>query len=131
MVVLADFQVFYPLALAASLFSTQGVLPFKPNLPYFICVLVILAALIVATLIVCSNWTLWCQQIVSYLTVGFTCRKTTVEDDDRQDGEEIRHTTASPRAAKRSILRRVFRTPDSCTPRKLEEGTELEDLRQC
>jgi hypothetical protein len=119
--------VFYPLALAASLFSTQGVLPFKPNLAYFIYVLVILAALLVVTLIVCSNWTLWFQSIVNYLTVELTLPKTIVENDEHLGGEETRDSNTSPRALKRTqqnLLSRRLRKADFCTPGDIEEGTE-------
>lgn len=47
---------FFPLALAASLFSTTGVLPFTPNFARFTYVLVVLAVLAVAIPIILFNW---------------------------------------------------------------------------
>jgi hypothetical protein len=52
------------LVLAASLFSTTGVLPFTPNLVYFIYVLLVLAILVVATLVALFNWQAWLQLVV-------------------------------------------------------------------
>ncbi|PMD47172.1 hypothetical protein L207DRAFT_627873 [Hyaloscypha variabilis F] len=53
--------VFFPFLLASALFSTQGVLPFTPNVEKFIVSLIILAALVIVTFIVLLKWELWFQ----------------------------------------------------------------------
>jgi hypothetical protein len=62
-----DVQLFFPLGLATAIFSTQGVLPFTPNLARFTYVLFILSVLIVVSLVVLFNWESWLQSVVDHL----------------------------------------------------------------
>lgn len=56
---LPDVQFFLPFLLASALFSTQGVLPFTPNIGKFIVSLIILAVLVIVTFVVLLNWESW------------------------------------------------------------------------
>jgi hypothetical protein len=91
--------VFFPLGLAATIFSTQGVLPFAPNLVRFTYVLFILSVLVVVTLVVLFNWGSWFQPIVERVMAELNFRKGIIYYNERLVGEEIRD--ASPRASKR------------------------------
>lgn len=113
-----NIQIFYPLVLAASLFSTQGVLPFTPNLAYFTYVVVILTVLVVATLVVLFNWDLWFQPIVDYV-IALLISKI---NDERPGGEEIRDASTTPKALKQSFLPRKLRNASLPTRWDLENG---------
>jgi hypothetical protein len=96
--------VFFPLGLAATIFSTQGVLPFTPNLARFTGVLLILSVLVMATLVFLFNWASWIQPILKYLK---GLRKTSIYYSD-------------------SLVTPAGRIRDPSTPlRVLEEGTEM------
>lgn len=60
-------QLFIPIAVASSLFSIQGILPFAPSLAHFTYVSGILAICIVAALLAILNWSLWINQLVQYV----------------------------------------------------------------
>jgi hypothetical protein len=105
------------LVLAASLFSTQGVLPFTPNLAYFTYVLVILAVLVVATLLALFNWDSWLRPFFEQMAAQLISQKPIIklegqnvkgdEDYDERLGEEgILDASTSSRALKRKFFRR-------------------------
>ena len=119
LIIFPNNQVFYPLVIAASLFSTQGVLPFTPNLVYFTYVLVILVILVAATLIVLFNWDSWFRPIVQQMT-ALNLQKVIIklqgqkvksdEDyDERLGGEGILDASTSSRTLKRRFFRRRSR----------------------
>lgn len=99
-------------------------LPFTPNLAYFIYVLVILGALLGATLIVCFNWASWSQPFVKYLRAELRFPKMTTGIDDGPVQEDIHRAIASQITLKRSLLSRRLRKADFRTRGDLEEGTE-------
>lgn len=93
--------------------------------------LVILVALLLATLLVCSRWTLWIQSIANYLTAltaVFPSRKTS--KDDQSSEEMTNDMTSAPKPLGRTPFRRAPRKVDVATPGELEQGIELDDLRQ-
>jgi hypothetical protein len=121
-------QVFYPLVLATSLFSTQGVLPFTPNLAHFTYALFILAVLVVATLVALFNWDSWFQPIVDSAAAVLNFLKAIIQQqgqkvksdedyDERPDVEEIR-------ALERRPFPMRYRNARACKQWDLEEGIE-------
>jgi hypothetical protein len=128
LIIFSGFQIFYPLALAATLFSMQGVLPFTPNLARFFSVMLILAALVAATLIVCFNWALWFQRIVNCLTIDMTfdTRKPTMDHDEGPNQEETRGKATLPRDLKRTFIPRGLRKAGMRPRGDLEGGPEGE-----
>jgi hypothetical protein len=56
------------LALAAAIFSTQGVLPFTPNPARFTYVLFILGVLVVASIVALYKWHSWFQLIIECIS---------------------------------------------------------------
>jgi hypothetical protein len=84
------------MVLSTSLFSTQGVLPFKPKLAYFIYVLVSFTFIVLATLFVSFNWTSWFQTISNYvisLMAKVQVPKAIIDKDNRLNAEENIDTT--------------------------------------
>jgi hypothetical protein len=129
LIIFSGFQIFYPLALAGTLFSMQGVLPFTPNLGRFFSVMLILAALLGATLIVCFNWALWSQRIVNCLAIDMTSdtRKPTMDhDDEGPNQEETRGKATLPRDLKRTFIPRGLRKAEMRRHGDLEGGPEGE-----
>ena len=120
----SNIQVFYPLALAASLFSTEGVLPFTPTLASFTSVLVILTVLLGATLVVCSNWTLLFQPMANYLMDILTLRKPGIDDTSGLEELPTREAPTSSIIMKRSFFPRGLRNSVFRTQGDLEEGTK-------
>ncbi|KAF4632047.1 hypothetical protein G7Y89_g6081 [Cudoniella acicularis] len=84
--------IFFPMALAANLFSAQGVLPFTSSFVKFIYGVLIIVALMVAILIVLSNWRFWLQTVVDY------AQKLITRYNERQRGSEISCGTSVPLA---------------------------------
>ncbi|PVH77593.1 hypothetical protein DL98DRAFT_266351 [Cadophora sp. DSE1049] len=106
--------IFFPLALAANLFSTTGVLPFTPNLATFIFVFLTLGILVVATLVVLSNWRSWLQQMVECNQKAITYYK------ERFDGEDA--SIVPPKFLKRAIFSRRIRKAAPREDLDLENG---------
>jgi hypothetical protein len=95
------FQLFFPLGLAANIFSTQGVLPFTPNLARFTYVLLVLSVLVGMTLVVSLNWTLWFRPILDCMNIF---GKRTSYYDKSPVGEQIHNSTTSPRWLEEGIV---------------------------
>ena len=108
------------MALAANLFSTTGVLPFRPNLAKFIYVFLILGILIVATLVVLYNWRSWLHQMVE------CAKKAITYYNECLGGEGIRRDARiiSPKALKRKMFSRRPRKVGLPKGWDVEKGTE-------
>ncbi|KAH7403912.1 hypothetical protein BKA64DRAFT_463174 [Cadophora sp. MPI-SDFR-AT-0126] len=104
--------IFFPLALAANLFSTTGVLPFAPNLTTFIFVFLILAILILTTLVVLSNWRSWLHQVVECNQRAISFYKTRFVGEDAP--------IIPPKGPKPAMCLKRFRKPP--THEDLETG---------
>jgi hypothetical protein len=78
-------QLFFPLGLAANIFSTQGVLPFTPNFARFTYLLFVLSVVVMMTLIISFNWTSWLQSIVQRFRPTFF-RSSTPSGEDLETG---------------------------------------------
>ena len=77
-------QVFYPLVIATSLFSTQGILPFTSSLTHFVYALLILVVLVVALLVVSLSWDSRFQPVIDYLMANKLFRKTIIMEQDQE-----------------------------------------------
>ncbi|KAH6720868.1 hypothetical protein BKA61DRAFT_668764 [Leptodontidium sp. MPI-SDFR-AT-0119] len=102
--------IFFPLALAANLFSTTGVLPFTPNLASFT---IVFLSLVLAILVVLSNWRSWLHQMVKYN------KKAIAYYNERFDGEDA--SIIPPKVLKRAMLSRRSRKaapPEEWDPEK-------------
>jgi hypothetical protein len=124
----SDIQVFYPLVLATSLFSTQGVLPFTPSFVHFTYALFILTVLVVATLVALFNWDSLFQLIVGSVMSALIFFKAIIQQrgqrlesnedyDERPDVEEIRVLEQRPFPMR-------HRNSRACKQWDLEEGKE-------
>lgn len=97
-------QVTLPLGLAAAMFSTEGVLPFTPNLARFTGVIFILSILVVVTVVFLFNWASWFQPIIEYLKNFKNFRKAAIYCNEGPEEERNRDPTTSPRALEEGII---------------------------
>jgi hypothetical protein len=104
-------------AVASSLFSMQGVLPFTPNLVHFAYVLLLLIILVAATLVVLFNWDACLQPIVLSL------RKVILYlvFEGKRVGIEIAHDIGlTGKAVRRAVFSRQGRRAEN-----LENGLDM------
>ncbi|KAH7333039.1 hypothetical protein BKA65DRAFT_564042 [Rhexocercosporidium sp. MPI-PUGE-AT-0058] len=109
--------IFFPLALAANLFSTTGVLPFTPNLATFIFVFLSLGILILATLVVLSNWRSWLHQMIEYNQKAIAYYY-----NERFDGKDA--SIIPPKVLKRAMFSRRSRKAAPPEELDLEKGVK-------
>jgi hypothetical protein len=86
------------------MFSTQGVLPFTPNLARFTGVIFILSILVVATVVFLFNWVSWFPLIIEYLKNFKNFRKATIYYNEGPVEEGNRDPTTTPRALEEGII---------------------------
>jgi hypothetical protein len=104
------------------MFSTQGVLPFTPNMVYFACFLLAFIVLVSAALAVLFYWEKRFQPIVNYLKEELS-RKIIVHQEEPCGEIDSRCMSPSPRDSGQSSASRRFRTDPSMT-QDLERGVE-------
>lgn len=84
--------------------------------------MIILGALVGATLIVCFNWVLWSQLVVNYLMEVSALSKAIIDQGGRSIGGQRSDVANSSRVLKQSLVRRGLRNPEVHQRGDLEEG---------
>jgi len=99
---------------------TTGVLPFTPSLKWFTYILIVLVALLVATLVVLFKWHSLTKPVVGLVEY---VRKPTANDNEQPAGNEVRSdVSALPLYSNWRICPWILRRGDIRTQEDLEGG---------